>query len=246
MNMTPRDTTPILSPTRIVALTDGLFAIVMTILVLELSLSVRTHALTESGTAIQLLQDMWPDFNNYIFSFFFLGFWWIFHHYLFHYIKRTDGVMIWINILFLMTVSLIPFGNSLASYYSAEQIIAILYPSIGATSFLLLYILWWYATRNRQFVDGNIKQRTIDIMKKMLFIATIIPLIGIIISFFSVSLSWRILSLFALFMILLTAIGSNYLESSRRMNRKTLFILILIYFILAFYFLDFLGQLFNL
>ena len=80
-------------------------------------------------------------FNNYIFSFFFLGFWWIFHHYLFHYIKRTDGVMIWINILFLMTVSLIPFGNSLLSYYSTEQIIAILYPSIGATSFLLFYII---------------------------------------------------------------------------------------------------------
>ncbi|WP_455276315.1 TMEM175 family protein [[Eubacterium] cellulosolvens] len=244
--MAPHDATPNFGTNRIEALTDGLFAIVMTILVLELGLHARTYALDESFTTIRLLQEMWPDFNNYIMSFLFLGIWWTLHYYQFHYIKRTDGVMIWINILFLMTVALVPFCNTLVTIFGTERILAIFYPGIGATSSLLLYILWWYATRKRRFVDGNIKQRTIDIMKKILLITVITPLIGIVVSFFNLPLSWAILGLSGPFLILLTAIGSNYLESSKRIDRRTLLILILIFFVLSLFIRGYLGQLLNL
>ncbi|MCW4031900.1 MAG: TMEM175 family protein [Candidatus Bathyarchaeota archaeon] len=244
--MAPRDATPNFGTNRIEALTDGLFAIVMTILVLELSLRVRTHVLNESVTTMQILNEMWPEFNNYMISFLFLGIFWILHHYQFHYIKRVDGVMVWINILFLMTVALIPFCNSVVAYLGLSHALAILYFGICSVSFLLLYISWWYAIRNRRFVDSKIKQRTIDFMKKMLIIAIIIPSSGIIISFFNVEYSFTILSLLAPFLIIFTAVGGNYLESSGRMSRKALSILIVIYFILSLVIAGYLESFLNL
>ena len=101
-----------LSPRRIEALTDGVFAIVMTLLVLELSVS----AIAEGSVHAELwprLIDMWPKFLSYAVTFLMLGFMWIFHHRQFSHIKRSDNVFAWINIIALMFVALLPFSTSM-------------------------------------------------------------------------------------------------------------------------------------
>ena len=77
----------IIAPHRILALTDGVYAIVMTILVLELAVPLVT------GTAINKelshgLLEMWPEFLIYGLSFFVLGMFWLMHHFIFDFVNR--------------------------------------------------------------------------------------------------------------------------------------------------------------
>ena len=101
-----------LSPNRIEALTDGVFAIVMTLLVLELSVPAIAGGSAEAELTTRLFE-MWPKFVSYTVTFVMLGFMWSIHHYQFDRIKSADSVLVWLNIVFLMLISLLPFSTSL-------------------------------------------------------------------------------------------------------------------------------------
>ena len=101
-----------LSPHRLESLTDAVFAIVMTILVLELSVPAIAEGSAHAGLWSRLI-DMWPKFLSYGVTFLMLGFMWIFHHRQFSHIRRLDNVFAWINIFALMFVALLPFSTSL-------------------------------------------------------------------------------------------------------------------------------------
>ena len=92
---------------RIEALSDGVFAIVMTILVLELALEGGSDSLSEK------LTHMIPEFYLYFLTFISIGASWMIHYYQFYYIRRVDSISMWINILFLATITLTPFSYSL-------------------------------------------------------------------------------------------------------------------------------------
>ena len=90
-----------LSPGRLEAFSDGVIAIILTIMVLELKSPERAdpHALLHE----------WPIFISYIISFFYVAVYWINHHHLFHRVKRVDLPILWANIALLFFMSLIPF-----------------------------------------------------------------------------------------------------------------------------------------
>ncbi len=105
-----------LKPNRMEALSDGVFAIVMTLLVIELSVPLisKLKAAEELGG---MLTEMWPKFLAFAVSFLVLGILWSIHHFQFHFIKRSNGMFTWINILFLLSVALIPFSTALIGEY---------------------------------------------------------------------------------------------------------------------------------
>jgi uncharacterized membrane protein len=90
-----------LSPGRLEAFSDGVIAIILTIMVLELKSpeSADPHALAHE----------WPIFISYVISFFYVAVYWINHHHLFHRVKKVDLPILWTNILVLFCMSLIPF-----------------------------------------------------------------------------------------------------------------------------------------
>jgi uncharacterized membrane protein len=90
-----------LSPGRLEAFSDGVIAIILTIMVLELKSpeSPDPHALAHE----------WPIFISYVISFFYVAVYWINHHHLFHRVKRVDLPILWTNNLVLFCMSLIPF-----------------------------------------------------------------------------------------------------------------------------------------
>ena len=90
-----------LSPGRLEAFSDGVIAIILTIMVLELKSP-------ESPDPHALLHE-WPIFISYIISFFYVAVYWINHHHLFHRVKRVDLPILWANIALLFFMSLIPF-----------------------------------------------------------------------------------------------------------------------------------------
>jgi uncharacterized membrane protein len=140
---------------RIVALTDGVFAIVMTLLVLEISIPEIAQSSLHTELPGRLLA-LWPKLLSYIISFIILGIFWYLHHIAFHYIKRSDNGLVWLNILFLMFIALIPFSTALFGSYGTEQLALIIYAMNIILVSATRLIIWIYATGNYRLVDSNI------------------------------------------------------------------------------------------
>lgn len=86
---------------RLEAFSDGVMAIIITIMVLELKVP---HAPTPEA-----LVPMWPIFTSYVLSFVFLGIYWNNHHHLLHATQHVDGRVLWANLHLLFWLSLTPF-----------------------------------------------------------------------------------------------------------------------------------------
>lgn len=128
-----------LSKHRIEALTDGIFAVAMTLLVIELK--VGEHG--EITTAAQLqhaLVALLPKALAWIISFFVLAVFWLGHHRLFQHIRRVDGRMLWSNITMLGAASLMPFSSALVGQYSGGFVSQCFYA--GNLAALSLAALW--------------------------------------------------------------------------------------------------------
>ena len=91
----PASDTPSIPPQRLIALADGVFAIVMTLLVFELSVPLAT----DSEGLTKELAEMWPEFSVYVLSFMVLGVFWLVHHLVFDTVERYDTTLIWLNIV---------------------------------------------------------------------------------------------------------------------------------------------------
>ena len=87
--------------TRLEAFSDGVFAIIITIMVLELKVP--------HGADLAALRPLLPIFLSYLLSFVFLGIYWNNHHHMLHAVKQISGVNLWANLHLLFWLSLIPF-----------------------------------------------------------------------------------------------------------------------------------------
>lgn len=89
---------------RLEAFSDGVIAIIITIMVLELRVP--------EGNELSSLQPLIPKFLSYILSFIYLGIYWNNHHHMLHAVKEVNGASLWANLLLLFWLSLVPFVTS--------------------------------------------------------------------------------------------------------------------------------------
>jgi len=111
---------PGLGKGRLEALTDGIFATVMTVLVLSLSVPVIANNITGSKLSSEVvvgIEALWPNILGYVLSFLLLAVLWISHHSVFHYVTRVDRALLWLNTLFLLTIGFLPFSTALIGMY---------------------------------------------------------------------------------------------------------------------------------
>ena len=97
---------------RVEALTDGIFAVAMTLLVIELKIP-DPHAIHTTEELNQALFQLLPKAASWVISFFVLAVFWISHHRIFHHVRYVDGGLLWRNIIQLAFVSLMPFSSAL-------------------------------------------------------------------------------------------------------------------------------------
>lgn len=142
-------------PKRLVQLADGVFAIVMTLLVFQLGVSVAAGAIDNTEVARRLL-DMWPDFLMYGLSFLVLGVFWLIHHILFDLIERSDTTLIWLNIVFLMFAALIPFSTALFGEHGAKTVTALVYGLNMLVVFGMGWAIFAYSTGARRLVARDL------------------------------------------------------------------------------------------
>jgi uncharacterized membrane protein len=105
--------------TRLEAFSDGVFAIAITILVLDLR--VPPPALAHGGRLGHLLLGLWPNYASYVVSFLVIGIIWVNHHALFHHVGRVDRTLLFLNLLLLLLfVVAIPFPTAVMAEYVTE------------------------------------------------------------------------------------------------------------------------------
>jgi uncharacterized membrane protein len=178
-----------LSKNRIEALTDGIFAVVMTILILDIIVpQIFSHSSVGgvlAGTELlKRLFDLWPKILSFGISFTILAIYWMAHHRQFHYIKHSNRSLIWINIMLLMAICLLPFSTSLLGEYMEQEILILVYGGNSIIIASLLYIQWWYATSDHgRLVDENLDSTIKTTLSRRLLFGIIIYLIAIGISF---------------------------------------------------------------
>jgi uncharacterized membrane protein len=144
---------------RITAFSDGVFAIAITLLVLDLRPpEVGSHASAEQAAALMALL---PKVQTFILSFLIIALYWQLHHRMFSYIERYDPALLWLNVLYLLGITFLPFPTAVLGEYGPEWFVVVLYLGNLALVGLFGTAMWWYATRGRRLVGKDVPARLI-------------------------------------------------------------------------------------
>jgi uncharacterized membrane protein len=187
-----------LSTARLQAFSDGVFAVAITLLVLNL----QVPQITSVSELVPRLGELWPKLLSYTLSFVLVGIYWVAHHNTFHYIQRSDRNLLWLNILLLMCIVFLPFPTALLGQYPEQRVSIIIYAGTLVITGLVLQLLWWYATSGRRLVDSNIDPRLVQWATRRNLTAPLLYLLAIGISVFSVPSSLVLFILVPLYYIL--------------------------------------------
>jgi uncharacterized membrane protein len=142
-----------LSKSRIEALSDGVFSIAMTLLVLKLDVPEVMHHSSNEAMLGQLLA-MTPAFMTYVVTFLVAGgFWYL--HLTFHFIRHATPVFVWMNLVFLMLVALLPFSAGLMAHLLVHPVSQLFYFGNHLAIALLLNLQWHYAKWKGLNGDGD-------------------------------------------------------------------------------------------
>ena len=129
---------------RVEAFSDGVFAIAITLLILEIKVPAAG-----TGPLLPLLIRQWPSYVSFAISFFFIGIMWINHHRLFTHIRRCDNGLLLFNLLLLFGVTFVPFPTAVLAAHlgdPGERVAAAFYSATYVGIAIFFNLLWRYAT----------------------------------------------------------------------------------------------------
>ena len=148
---------------RVEAFSDGVFAIAITLLILEIKVPRGAdHMLTR-----QLLEQ-WPSYLAFLLSFLFIGVMWINHHRLFTHIKRTDNGLLILNLLLMLGVTVVPFPTAVLALHLAgpeARTAAVLYNATYFVIAIFFNALWRYAV-SRHLLDASYNVEAVQAITK--------------------------------------------------------------------------------
>jgi uncharacterized membrane protein len=142
-------------PARVAALSDGVFAIIITLLVLE----VHVPELTQGQSLNQALGEVRPSLTAFLISFILAGMYWVGHRDLFALIRRTDRGLVWLNILYLLPLCLLPFGAGLLGRYDQEPVALRIYGLLLVAIAVMRVVIWLYATNRPHLLWQRLDDR---------------------------------------------------------------------------------------
>jgi len=122
-----------LDVSRIVFFNDAIFAIAMTVLVLNFRVPEGLRGNAEPRLA-KLLGNNWDDFLAYFLSFAVLAFYWVAHHRLFGRVQRADHRLLYLNLIFLAFIALLPFPSELLQHYGDTEAAVVLWAGVIAAA----------------------------------------------------------------------------------------------------------------
>jgi len=135
---------------RIEAFSDGVFAIAITLLILEIRVPPQTH----DGVLRDALRDLWPSYVAFLASFMTIGVMWLNHHRLFSLINKKDDGLIVLNLLLLLGITWLPFPTGLLAEHLLgphvdQQAAAIVYAGSFFAIAIVFNVMWRYAIHRK-------------------------------------------------------------------------------------------------
>jgi uncharacterized membrane protein len=147
-----------LTTNRLEAFSDGVFAIAITLLVLELNVPTGDHLWHD-------LKGEWPSFAAFFVSFWVIGIIWVNHHGVMDHLARADRGVLYLNLLLLFTVVFIPFPTALLAEHlksgADEQVAAIVYSGAFLAMSISYGVLWSYITNRKQLLGVELTDEQI-------------------------------------------------------------------------------------
>lgn len=140
---------------RIEAFSDGVFAIAMTLLIIEVAVPEHDRAATLGHELLRL----WPSYLGYLTSFLTIGVMWVNHHVLFTYIHSSDRMLLFLNTSLLLLIAFVPFPTAVLAQFirtDGARPAAVLYGSVLTVTALLFNAFWHYAARGRRHLSPRV------------------------------------------------------------------------------------------
>jgi uncharacterized membrane protein len=125
----------VMPKTRLEAFSDGVLAIIITIMVLELKVP--------RGAGVATLMPLLPVFLSYVLSFIYVGIYWNNHHHLLHTVKHVSGAILWANLHLLFWLSLFPFTTGWMGENHVAPLPTAVYGFVLFMAAIAYYILQW-------------------------------------------------------------------------------------------------------
>jgi uncharacterized membrane protein len=155
------------SPNRLEAFSDGVFAIAITLLVLD----IHVPAPESTGSLADALGEQWPSYVAYVVSFLTIGIIWINHHAMIRRLRAIDhGIMVW-NLLVLLAVGVLPFTTALMAAYLREGQGSELAAAVYSGSFLVLSLIFAATNRHILFAKARLLREDADTEQRRTILA---------------------------------------------------------------------------
>jgi uncharacterized membrane protein len=168
---------------RLAALSDGLFAVAMTLLVLDLKVPVG-QAITTDRALLAALGDLVPRLVIYLMSFLTLGIFWVGQQTQLSHFARSDRHLTWIHLAFLFTISLTPFSTALMAEFITLKTALLLY-WLNILAFGALLLASWRYAKHAGLVETDVSAMIDLSVERRIFVAQALYLFGAALCVFS-------------------------------------------------------------
>jgi uncharacterized membrane protein len=197
---------------RIEAFSDGVFAIAITLLILEIKVPHRDQGSLAAG-----LLHQWPSYLAFLLSFAYIGIMWINHHRMFTHIKRSNDVLLILNLLLLLGVTAVPFPTALLAEHLGgpdQRTAALIYNATFIVIAIAFNLLWRYAV-SRRLLHEHVVMESAANMSSQYAVGPLLYLGCLVIAWFNVRASVIANTALALFFVLPATIMKKGSHSAR-------------------------------
>jgi uncharacterized membrane protein len=186
---------------RLEAFSDGVFSIIITLLVLDLRVPHR-DALARRGLSDALLAQ-WPNYAAFIVSFLLVGVVWSNHRAMFQYIRRLDHGLVVLNTLLLLCVAVLPFTAALLAEYvrgtpEEQRLAALVYSGTLVVGGVAFNSVWWHALRT-QLTESAEATAQLRALGRFWLLGPVLYAVAFAVAFVSVPLSLTLYALLILY-----------------------------------------------
>jgi uncharacterized membrane protein len=188
-----------LNTSRTEAFSDGVFAVAITLLALEIKVpKVEGHDLAHA------LAQQWPSYASYLVSFFVIGVTWMNHHAIFEHLGRSDRAFMALNLFLLLWIVLIPWSTDLMAEYmreggEGERVAALVYAGVQMGMGLGFGLLWTYASRDRRLLGVDLSDKEIRRRTHRFTVGTPLYILALVVALFSAPACLAIIGAVALY-----------------------------------------------
>ena len=180
--------TPSIKVEHVISFSDAVFAFAITLMALSIDIPDLPSNLTQAEL-LDKLYDLFPQFESYIISFAVISIFWVSYHQVFNHIKGSHIVMVYLNLLFLLLITLLSLSTSLVINYGDYHIPYVIYSFIVILTSSLLTLIWWHATNDKLLIDKNLHPLYIKGVMLTLLSIPLVFTVSIFISFINLDIA---------------------------------------------------------